>query len=81
MLAPLFSLSTASPSPLFSPPRRPHSQLPPPPPAPREFHKSSAELAAELERAAPTMTALEQYGAVKAKEREQVCVWWGGDGA
>ena len=52
------------------------SLLPPSPPSPyippREFHKSSAELAAELERAAPNMKALEQYGAVKEKEREQV---------
>ena len=38
----------------------------------REFQKASAELAAELERAAPNMKALEQYEAVKEKEREQV---------
>ena len=37
----------------------------------REFQKASAELAAELERAAPNMKALEQYDAVKEKEREQ----------
>lgn len=37
----------------------------------REFTKSISELAAELERSAPNMKALEQYDAVKEKEREQ----------
>ena len=64
-------IDSMPPSPLFLPSMLIHPLPDVRPRCCREFQKASAELAAELERAAPNMKALEQYDAVKEKEREQ----------